>query len=402
MPSDALPSSSVGRNERIDALRGFALLGILLVNIQSFLYGAANPIGYLGPDASVLDRASLFATAALVNMKFMPLFAMLFGVGFSFLYAKLHSLTSTPKRIYRRRMFFLFVFGMLHGIFFYFGDITQMYALAGLVLLLYVDRGVVALGRAAAYWWIANAALAVALFVWIGTDTTLSPDTVVEAERNFEGFSRGTYLEQLPLRIDAFGELIVGNLFGLPMTVALMLTGMLAHRAGWLADLKAPAWRTARVLGLLIGLPAALLYGHSMLVVVEADGLAATPQAVAIPMALSVALSFFYAAVFLQHAPRAWIAFFAPAGRMPLTNYLFQSIAMGALLSGWGFSLGPGLSYWQTAVLAMMIFAFQAWLSRLWLGPLKMKQGPLEALWRAWTYRGLLTTSQSTAARTST
>ena len=58
--------------------------------------------------------------------------------------------------IYRRRMLFLFVFGILHGIFFYFGDITQMYAVAGLVLLLYVDRDVAGLGRAARNWWIGD------------------------------------------------------------------------------------------------------------------------------------------------------------------------------------------------------------------------------------------------------
>ena len=83
------------------------------------------------------------------------------------------------------------------------------------------------------------------------------------------------------------------------------------------------------------------------------------------------------------------VAFLAPAGRMPLTNYLLQSIAMGALLSGWGLALGPRLSYWQTAVVAMLIVVFQILLSSLWLGPMKMRQGPLEALWRAWTYRGL-------------
>ena len=102
------------RDERIDALRGFALFGILLVNIQSFLYGATNPIGYIKPDAGMLDRMTLFATAAFVNVKFMPLFAMLFGASFSLLYAKLKTMTSEPRKIYRRRMLFLFVFGMLH------------------------------------------------------------------------------------------------------------------------------------------------------------------------------------------------------------------------------------------------------------------------------------------------
>jgi len=150
MPSVGTPV----RDERIDALRGFALFGILLVNIQSFLYGATNPIGYLAPDAGMLDRTTLFATAAFVNVKFMPLFAMLFGVGFSLLYAKLKTMTPEPRKIYRRRMLFLFVFGVLHGVLVYFGDITQMYAVAGLLLLRYVDRDVTGIGRAARNWWI--------------------------------------------------------------------------------------------------------------------------------------------------------------------------------------------------------------------------------------------------------
>ncbi|HKO66531.1 MAG TPA: DUF418 domain-containing protein [Burkholderiaceae bacterium] len=382
------PSTPV-RDERIDALRGFALFGILLVNIQSFLYGATNPIGYLEPDAVWLDRAVLFATAAFVNVKFMPLFAMLFGVGFSFLYAKLKVMTSEPRRIYRRRMLFLFVFGMLHGAFFYFGDITQMYAVAGLVLLLYVDRDVVGIGRAARNWWIGMALFTAATFVLVTPATTLPPEYVADVKENIEVFSYGSYLEQLPVRIDEFRDLIVGNFLGLPLTVALMLTGMLAQRAGWLQRPEARAWRTASTLGLLVGLPAALLYGYWMLSDVDAYGLAATPQGATVPMLLSIALSFFYASAFLRRAPLGLIALLAPAGRMPLTNYLLQSIAMGALLSGWGLQLGPRLSYWQTAAAAILIVVFQLLLSWLWLGPMKMKQGPLEALWRAWTYRGL-------------
>ncbi len=115
-------------------------------------------------------------------------------------------------------------------------------------------------------------------------------------------------------------------------------------------------------------------------------------------MLLSVCLSFLYASVFLRKAPRGLIALLAPAGRMPLTNYLFQSIAMGALLSGWGLALGPHLNYVQTAMVALAIVLFQIALSQFWLGPMRMKQGPLEALWRAWTYRGL---SRQPAAKTS-
>ncbi len=386
------------RDERIDALRGFALFGILLVNIQSFLYGATNPIGYLTPDAGPLDRATLFATAAFINLKFMPLFAMLFGAGFSLLYAKLKTLTFEPRKIYRRRMLFLFVFGILHGVFFYFGDITQMYAVAGLVLLRYVDRDVAGIGRAARNWWIGMTVFAAVVFALVETVSRLAKEYVVEVTSNFEVFSYGSYLEQLPVRIGEFGDLIVGNFLGLPLTVALMLTGMLAQRAGWLQQRDARAWRTASTLGWLIGLPAALLYGYWMLSDVEAYGLAATPQGAMVPMLLSVTLTFLYASVFLRKASPGVIALLAPAGRMPLSNYLLQSIAMGALLSGWGLALGPRLNYWQTAAVAVLIVVFQVLLSSLWLGPMKMRQGPLEALWRAWTYRGLSTQSVTRTA----
>ena len=92
------------------------LLGILLVNIQSFVWGGTNPAGYLQDDATALDRALFFITVTFVNMKFMPLFAMLFGAGFSLLLTKLRSVTSAPHTVFRRRMLFLFVFGLLHGV----------------------------------------------------------------------------------------------------------------------------------------------------------------------------------------------------------------------------------------------------------------------------------------------
>jgi len=131
------------------------------------------------------------------------------------------------------------------------------------------------------------------------------------------------------------------------------------------------------------------VYGWQMLFDAESYGLAMTPHASTLPMMLSVALALFYASAFMQWAPRSWVTALAPAGRMPLSNYLLQSIAMGALLSGWGLALGPQLNYWQTSALALMVFVVQVLISRLWLGALQMKQGPLEALWRAWTYHGL-------------
>jgi uncharacterized protein len=106
-----------------------------------------------------------------------------------------------------------------------------------------------------------------------------------------------------------------------------------------------------------------------------------------VPGVVSVTLAFAYAALFLTRAPVWLVRALAPAGRMPLTNYLLQSVAMGALLSGWGLGLAPRLGYAETALLAVVVFVAQVALSRLWL--LRTPQGPLERLWRLWTYRGM-------------
>jgi uncharacterized protein len=112
----------------------------------------------------------------------------------------------------------------------------------------------------------------------------------------------------------------------------------------------------------------------------------AVPALVLVVQSISLAQSFLYAAAFLRRAPDAVVAWLAPAGRMPLTNYLLQSVAMAVLLPGWGLGLGAVLDYAQLALLALVVFGVQLLASRWWLA--RRAQGPLEALWRAWTYRG--------------
>lgn len=381
-----MTSPPVGRDERIDALRAFALGGILLVNIQSFVWGGVNPAGYLTDDVTVADRIAFVLTVAFVNLKFMPLFAMLFGAGFALLLDKLAARTSAPHAVYRRRLLFLFVFGLLHGSLLYYGDITHMYAVAGLVLLNYANRSVAGLKRAAVRWWLAGLAITL-LLTWVASGLAPTPDEVADGlEANHAVLTTQGYLGQSATRFALFLDIALANLAGLPMTVALMLTGMLAHRAGWLADRTARAWRVALVLGLAAGLPASLAYAAILYNEADRYGLGAYSVIAAVPGAISMTLSFAYAAAFLRRAPGALVRWLAPAGRMPLTNYLLQSIAMGALLSGWGLALAPALSYTATACLALAIYAAQLVISRWWMA--RWTQGPLEALWRRWTYAG--------------
>jgi uncharacterized protein len=312
---------------------------------------------------------------------------MLFGAGFSLLLAKLRNLTPEPHAVFRRRMTFLFVFGVLHGVLFYFGDITQMYALAGIVLLIYDGHGPARLRRAVALWWIGALALNV-LLTWGMAGSVPDPsDLAAELEGNYAVFTQLGYIAQMPTRVSLFFDIALANLIGLPMAVALMLTGMLAQRSGWLADPRARGWRAALAIGVVIGLPASLVYAVLLYVEADAFGLGAYSALAALPGALSSTLAFAYAALFLRRAPPRLVRWLAPAGRMPLTNYLLQSVLMGALLSGWGLGLAPVLGYSETALLAIAIFVGQVLLSRWWIG--RFGQGPLERVWRQWTYRAM-------------
>jgi uncharacterized protein len=233
-------------------------------------------------------------------------------------------------------------------------------------------------------WWV-GAVVITALLTWgLASDVPDPIETAAEIQNNFAVFTESGYLAQLPTRLSLFIDIVIANLVGVPLAVALMLTGMLAHRAGWLADRTAIAWRTALAIGLALGLPAALVYGGLQYIEADMYRLGAYSAVAAVPGVISVALAFAYAATFFMYAPSALVRWLAPAGRMPLTNYLMQSIAMGALLSGWGLALAPRLGYTQLSLLAAAIFCAQLLASRWWLQ--RWSQGPLERLWRRWTY----------------
>jgi uncharacterized protein len=376
-------SAAAGRDLRLDALRALALAGILQINIQSFVWGAGNPLGYFRGPPSAAEAGTYFLLSALVEYKFMPLFALLFGASFGLLWHKLESTRADARRVMRRRYAFLFAFGVAHGLLAYYGDITNLYALLGLLLMRHIDSDVATLARAVRRWWIAAGGVTVVLatLAWIAA----SPDDAefsAELAQAYLTYTRGSWAEQLPQRAQDF-VLISWSawLGGLWVPVhAFMLTGLLAMRAGWLATPPPGLARRALVLGLFVGLPAGLLHAAGSLAAVsEGPGTLANPL-LAIPLLASSTLAFAYSALVLWFARGAWIAWLAPAGRMPLTNYLAQSLAMGALLSGWGLGWGAWMNTWQLAVLGIAIVIVQWLVSRWWMA--RHAHGPLEALWR--------------------
>lgn len=383
---------AASRDERLDALRALALAGILQVNIQSFVWSAGNPLGYLAPDAGLADVLIYFLLGVLVEYKFMPIFALLFGAGFGFLWDKLEASGRDAPAVMRRRFGFLLVFGIAHGLLLYYGDITNLYALLGFLLLRHGRASLEQLARSVRRWWLlalVSAVLLAATTWWMVGAAESDAEQAQAMLASFHVYTTGSYLEQWHTRALDFVMLVLSVwLSGQWIaTLALMLTGLYAQRAGWLSlPAHSKVWRRALWAGLLVGLPASLI--SAVMVTGDAfagPGMPADPLR-GLALALVPALSFAYVALFLAHAPRRLVSALAPAGRMPLTNYLLQSAAMGALLSGWGLGWGAWMKTWQLAALGLAIVVVQWVASAVWMRT--QSQGPLEAWWRRLSYGG--------------
>ena len=393
----AAPQLSDRRLEVVDALRAVALVGILQVNIQSFVWGAGDPLGFFVEPPDAADTIVYLLVATFVSSKFLSIFAFLFGVGFALQWRSLRRRLAAGDACiaYQRRLWFLLVLGVIHGALLYYGDILATYALAGFLLRLYAQARPTVLVTAAQRWWVGFALLTLAstaAFEWLrwafppGSDPAEVPDWAVE---RMAAYTQGTYMEQIGPRIADFWS-VLGSiaLLALPQIMGLFLLGALAGRLGWLArpQRHPRLWRAAMWIGL-GALPFAAAGAWLNFVTMRDSPGDPTSVGYALQNLGSLAACLYVAAFAAQQrrpVVRRCIGWLAPAGRMPLTNYIAQSIAMGLLLSGWGLGLGQSLSRVELALLAIAFAAVQLIASRAWIA--RFGQGPLEALWRRATY----------------
>jgi uncharacterized protein len=387
-----------GRIAVVDALRAFALAGILQVNIQSFVWGAGDPLGQIVAPPGAVDAAVHLLVGTFVSTKFLSIFAFLFGVGFASQWRSLRRRLSVADAgaAYQRRLAFLLALGLMHGALLYYGDILTAYALAGFVLLWHAQARPAALLASTRRWWLAFAILtAASTFVFEAMRLAIPPaaDPALLPQESLERFAvytQGSYAQQFAVRLGDFGSVLVSTLLlGLPQVVALFLLGALAGRLGWLRrpQRHRRLWQAAVWIGL-AALPfAAAGAWLNFATLRDSPG---DPSAVGYGLQNAGSLlACLYVAAFvsLQRRPpvAALVGWLAPAGRMPLTNYVAQSAAMGLLLSGWGLGLGAVLGRAELALLALAIAVAQIVASRAWIG--RFGSGPLEALWHLATYR---------------
>ncbi|HRK57530.1 MAG TPA: DUF418 domain-containing protein [Burkholderiaceae bacterium] len=390
------------RLELIDALRAFALIGILQVNVQSYLWGAGDPLGFFVETPRTADILTWFVLDTWMVGKFMPLFALLLGFSMALQWRSVrrawrglpHAIELT-RQVMRRRFRVLLLLGVAHGGLLYYGDILTAYALCALVALRYMPMRPARLMRAVRNWGGAYLALivlvlgyAIALHQHFGADGAdyLLPIESVEA---FSIYVAAPYFEQLQQRMQDYRDVLSGTLLiALPFIVSLFLLGALAARLGWLhhPERHPKVWRVALYVGLLGWLLAAVGAGLNTRTMLNAPS---NPDPTgALLLSLSSTTTALYLALIVRWRDAPWmravIRWLAPIGRMPLTNYLMQSLFMGLVLSGWGLGLGTQLRQVELVLVAAVITLWQVFASRAWMA--RFGQGPMEALWRWMTY----------------
>jgi uncharacterized protein len=388
------------RVHTIDALRGIALFGILAVNIQSAAWSLGGPtLSQFDEMTTTLDRVALLFTAFFLEFKFYPIFCFCFGYGFAVQARKWILRGQDAGALFVRRLTFMLVFGIFHGILLWFGDILTRYALTGFILRYYVRNGPRELIRAIKIW-SAITLIATLMLSGLISVATISADelanmnatvmTEIAAAKTI--YTTGNYVEITRQRATDFTAITASFIYIIPQIMLLFLLGALTSQMGWLkVSEQSPGKHHALLKRIFIftfalGLPINIAYtmkswamAHAFTVDTSLFDLFVSTLA---PVFAFAYISGF-ALIAHNRIGAALIALFAPAGKIALTNYVFQSLAMSFLLYGYGFGLGARLRQGELLLLSSAIYLFQLALSHLYLRV--YRQGPLEWIWRRWT-----------------
>ena len=364
-----------------DVLRGFALLGILVVNIQ--FMGLNSDQGARGEwTQGFANGSATFLIAALFAGKFYLLFSFLFG--YSSNYVIRNDRSNRARWI--KRCLVLIAFGALHFTFLWHGDIIFVYGLFGLLLTFFFFRA----DRTLKIWSRIVFFLSTFFIVLIGAlalmaeyllDEDLGTSTVVSLD---EILRSGTFLESIPARLEVWVLGIATGIFlqgGLAF--AAFLLGVRLARANFLSSPmdKAANERLIKK-GLILGLPIQIIAA----VILLQNEQSAEPSESVYLISLFVSfvtaplLSMFYVGVIrklVEEKPRL-VLWLMPAGKMSLTIYISQSVVTSLIFGPWGLGLFQALQTWQVFLLAFAIWLILSYLAAQWLK--KFNQGPLEKL----------------------
>lgn len=358
----------------IDVIRGFALFGILIINMSSFyspefihsMYG-------ITPNINGLDSFIHFFYQLFIQMKFYPIFSFLFGLSFYLFLRK-----GFDVILYSRRMFLLFIIGLIHLIFFWYGDILHVYALTSLFLLVFYK----VTSKRILFWAVA---LLLVYHVFIWWFTFFSTDTIVEKD-DFSNmlstyisvYKEASYIDWVLYRLNIevipviiqfpfvfvpiLGWFLLGLYTGKERLFERTPSDLVRVRSWWRISL------IVSVVFLLLCLPAHIFLPNTAYLLTSTSGLS---------MSILYITSIY---VFFDHPFAKKVLYpLQYVGRMSLSNYLFQSVFLISFVRI--FHLYNNLSLSEGLLISILVFLIQLIVSKYWLS--YFYQGPIEWIWRS-------------------
>jgi uncharacterized protein len=390
-------TSLLPRTDRIvslDVLRGIAVLGILIMNMQSFAMISAayiNPTAFgelTGINKNVWVLSHIFA-----DQKFLSIFSILFGAGIVLFANNVADRGYLPARFYYRRLFWLFTIGLLHGYLFWHGDILVAYAVCGALAFLFrklnplilVLLALIIFAVPAFNYWLFGKSMAMwppEALAGIKETWSPSPEAIAGEIAALTGGIQAQLAWRIPetFKMQTFIFLIYMGW----RVLACMLLGMGLYKSGFFN-----LYFTRRSY-LFIAL--AMLIPGFTLIIVGVNNNFNAGWVVEYSMFFgwqwnyvgSLLVAMGYMALVMLLVQSFKLNLFARVGRMAFTNYLFTTFICTAIFYGHGFGLFGQAERWQQIVLTVAVWVVLIVFSWFWLK--RYRFGPVEWLWRLLTY----------------
>lgn len=380
------------RIHALDVIRGFALLGVLLGNINSSL---PNPlrgiaIGFANEDAWLAESLGWFFSIFIDN-SFYTMFSLLFGAGFVIFIDRARSHGANSEILIFRRLVALLLIGAAHSILIWWGDILALYACLGMLLLAFINVPAQRLWK----WGVAFYLLPLAwpwLSYFLQADPGSAEAAAIAAAREARlaaakaavaVYTTGTWWEVAQLRLEDvlwMWRYASHASYG-PKALGMFLIGAAIARSGLLSSLGQyrSALRRMGWIGFAVGVPLAVLARLIPNSLVGPITTGSISDAL-ICLAYAATLTLVVQGNRMARLTRS----LAAIGRMALTNYLMQSLVFTWIFCGYGLGLGDSLGQTATILLALVFFGMQIAFSRWWLAGRQF--GPMEWVWRTMTY----------------
>jgi uncharacterized protein len=391
----------------IDALRGFALLGILLVNAAVF----AMPISSFSDKSmeglSTIDQSAKLFVSVFAELKFISIFSLLFGTGLAIQYERARKKKTPFFPFIYRRLAVLAIIGLCHGLFIWYGDVLFLYGCLGAIMVLLVRFSPKTMALIGINLLLIGGFLGM-IFAALGAafPTPLNPDAVAENITGFKAImttdlniyhptyiqaetaahTAGPFIDALAFRATSWAfTLIIIYLFMAWLVAGMFSIGVALWKSGFFkGDGPGVQWRSRLLyLAVLIGVP--LEFFQNFMVNPSSPvsvGLGSGAHMIGAPL---VALGI--VSLFMILGDRKLLPFagsLAAVGRMSLTAYLMESFIFVFITDWWGLGLFGSLGYFQLLMISLGIYLGIVVFCLIWQRFSNI--GPAEWIWRSVSY----------------